>query len=354
MQEKKRIEWLDMVRGIAIMMVVMCHVSTGLYFFADVSIQQRPILTQVVGFSLFTLGRLGVPLFLFISGYLLLPRSYDDKSCFRFWKNHFLKLLLLTEIWIVFYNIFKSWFNQTPFSLVTLAKNMLFLKPTDMSHMWYLPMILGVYLMIPFVSVVLHKFNVKTLVFPLAVVIVYAFGIPTVNVVLNAKNYSLVSKQLFLEFTGGVYGCYLIMGYLVYKGFFNKVNKIYLIVGMCLSLVITVTGQIYSSKLGTIYYVWYDFIFLFSAAICLFCLLKERKCSEKVQRIWNLLSRCSFGIYLIHEPVRAIVIKNISFGNISIHFETMLIWGITFITSWLIVYMLSKIPGIGKVLFLMK
>lgn len=129
MREEKRIEWLDIVRGIAIMMVVMNHAAEGLYFYSNVPIMERSMLSQITGFSLFTIGRMGVPLFLFISGYLLLPREYDDERCFRFWKHNLLQLLLLTEMWIIFYNIFKSWFNQSSFSIVTLVKNMLFWHP---------------------------------------------------------------------------------------------------------------------------------------------------------------------------------------------------------------------------------
>lgn len=354
MQKEKRIEWIDMVRGVAIMMVVMCHASEGLYFYSNVPIVERSIFSQLIGFALFTLGRMGVPLFLFISGYLLLPRKYDDEGCIRFWKRNLLQLLILTEIWIVFYNIFKSWLNQTPLSIVTLIKNMTFLAPTNMNHMWYLPMILGIYLTIPFVSNVLEKFSLKTILASFSVIFIYAFGIPTLNVLLVSIGYSPVANQLFLQFGGGVYGCYLLIGYFIYSGCLDRVKKLYLYIGMVVTFLVTILFQIYAYHHGNEYKVWYDFMLLLLTTVCMFSLFKNIKCSKRLDGFWKLLSKCSFGIYLIHEPVRAIVNRYFLFGDISVHLRVFIVWITTFFISWILVVCISKIPRIGKSLFLMR
>lgn len=51
----ERIEWLDAIRGIAIMLVVLCHVSDQIYFNSGINIAERHIISEIIGFTLNTL-----------------------------------------------------------------------------------------------------------------------------------------------------------------------------------------------------------------------------------------------------------------------------------------------------------
>lgn len=97
---KSRKIWLDVVRATAILCVVLCHSVEAFY---------RPVLLGQLQVSfplwnienlLFTVGRMGVPLFLATTGALILPRDYPDVSAF--YKKSLLPLFLTTEIWIFF------------------------------------------------------------------------------------------------------------------------------------------------------------------------------------------------------------------------------------------------------------
>ena len=59
--QKSRIEWLDMVRSLAIFSVVLCHVTENIYFSNAVAITDRSVSSQLLGFAFFTVGRIGVP-----------------------------------------------------------------------------------------------------------------------------------------------------------------------------------------------------------------------------------------------------------------------------------------------------
>ena len=106
-----RIYWLDICRSIAIASVVLCHVVENVYPLTLDYMEKIDIYTKLFIFSMFTVGRLGVPLFLFITGYLLLKgeMQYGSEECLYFWKNKLVTLLGTTEIWIVIYNIFLWW-----------------------------------------------------------------------------------------------------------------------------------------------------------------------------------------------------------------------------------------------------
>lgn len=94
----QRIQWIDMVRGIAILCVILCHVTENIYQLNVDSISLLDFPSKIFVFSAFTCGRLGVPLFLFISGYLLLDRHYGMEGCCKFWKKNLLSLLITVEI----------------------------------------------------------------------------------------------------------------------------------------------------------------------------------------------------------------------------------------------------------------
>lgn len=126
---KKRVIWIDWARALAILAVVLCHSTEAIYGLnvnavVD-NVGDMTLSSQITAFCLFTTGRLGVPLFLFMSGYLMLDRSYDKDACLGFWKTKWLGLLVATEVWLVLYDLFFCWTNSA-FSLIGLIKNMLF------------------------------------------------------------------------------------------------------------------------------------------------------------------------------------------------------------------------------------
>lgn len=196
MNQKKRIAYLDLIRSIAIILVVLCHATESPAFYSGTDIVTMPFKIQLLVFLLFTLGRMGVPLFLFLSGFLLLPRKYDSENCLKFWKNKCLPLLVTTEIWIVIYNVFLAWFDGSGVHWTNMLRNMLFLSATGLSHVWYLPMILGLYLCIPFVSIVLGKIDVSVMKIPFLIIYWGFFAIPTINIFLRAFGIQTLSNQL--------------------------------------------------------------------------------------------------------------------------------------------------------------
>lgn len=95
---KSRKPWLAVVRATAILCVVLCHsVET---FYHPVLLGQLQVFFPLWNIEnlLFTIGRIGVPLFLATIGALMLPRDYPDVSAF--YKKSLLPLFLTTEIWI--------------------------------------------------------------------------------------------------------------------------------------------------------------------------------------------------------------------------------------------------------------
>lgn len=80
-KERYRVRWLDIARVFAIISVVNMHVTQEIFSYDLQIVLQDSRMEQIIKMCLFTFGRMGVPIFLFITGYLMLDREYDyEKS----------------------------------------------------------------------------------------------------------------------------------------------------------------------------------------------------------------------------------------------------------------------------------
>lgn len=347
-----RIQWLDAVRGGAILCVILCHVTENVYQLNEKFISSVSVYSKIFAFLAFTCGRMGVPLFLYISGYLLLDRNYGRDGAFLFWKRNLLNLLITVEIWMVAYNIFICLFKGEKFYVTTLIKNMLFLKSVGLSHMWYMPMIIGLYIFLPFVADFLQNTEIRVLGFPLVILYVYLFCVPVFNVLCQMYGYQQVGSLLDLNYGGGVYGFYLICGYFVKKGVFKRISFRSLLLCGISFFVGTVVLQIFAFDHQYSYTVWYNNGLLFICVLSFFELF-SRFPIKKTFRIIGDLSKSSFGIYLIHNPILMILRKNMIFKCV-MPIQVICLFICTIVISWSIVSIFGRIPKVGKFIFYMK
>lgn len=347
MEHKSKIEWINLIRALAIMFVVLCHCTEGIYRFNTESMASADPLSKVFGFTAFSTGRLGVPFFLMISGYLLLDRAYDTEKARHFWKNNWFHLLLCTYIWIIIYNLFDTFFNQVPFSITSLLKEMLFLKSSSMNHMWYMPMLLGTYLLIPYVANGIRSIQFQTTLFPIAIFVLFAFGHPCLNTIRNIVGKIPFPLTFSMGFSGGVYGLYFIIGYFLKKGLLKKINTWIIITMDVLLFGLTVLFQLWAYSKGYTYNVWYDNLFLLVSSVGLFELFSRIKHIPFYNMIC-LISRYSFGIYLIHNIAKSLTIPWISALNLSRPLKVIILWVILFISSIDASWLICRIPKIGK------
>lgn len=213
---KQRNESLDVIRALAAFCVVVNHAAEFVY---SMNLEKFDGMTwsgRSFFFLAFTFGRIGVPLFLLLSGYLLLPRYYDAAGVKKFYKHNFLPMLGVWEIWVLIYCIFISWHDQKPFDLVEYIQKALLLRHAGLSHAWYMPMIIGMYLFLPYVANALHQIEGKLLGIFMLAVYAYCFVAPSVNLyqtVFQIFPDKLVSAQPDLSYGGNCYGLYLVLGY---------------------------------------------------------------------------------------------------------------------------------------------
>lgn len=157
-----RIHWLDNIRVIACVLVIISHVVGQFYVSPPFSAESADFQNS----SVYTvLVRMAIPLFLMISGALLLPALGSTGT---FLKKRFARILVPFLLWSVLYTVF-PWCYETltgdsfksifPLSRATsdiaaLGKNLLLipLKFNVGIHLWYLYVLMGLYLFVPIIS----------------------------------------------------------------------------------------------------------------------------------------------------------------------------------------------------------
>lgn len=351
--EEKRIKWLDLYRVFAILAVLLCHATEGVYTINLSSMANQNLVIRVLVFTLFTFGRLGVPIFLMISGYLLLDKSYNEVTLVRFWKRNWLHLLVCTEIWFLIYEMLLSWYYGKDTSVLRVVKEILFFHKVDMSHVWYMPMLLGIYLLVPFVANALQSVKVKYLFFPMTFFTFYAFAFPTFEVINNCLEASKLNLQMSLGYSGGAYGLYIIFGYLIKKGVFHEVKSWILGVNALIWFVLTIVLQIWSYGHGIQYNVWYDCLFLLLCAMAVFE-LGTRIRVVPAYRLVKWLSKYSFAVYLIHNIFRMILKDFVQLLAVGKTIKVLILWYVITVLSFSCAWLISRIPKVGKYLIYIK
>lgn len=349
----EHIEWLDLIRCVAILCVVMCHAVEGAVYPMTVEFLNSVGLgSKLFAFSMFTVGRLGVPFFLFTSGYLLLGKQYSDESIKEFWKNKWLRLFVTVGCWVVIYNLFAHFFNGTEITIISIMKQILLLKPNSMSHIWYMPMILGMYIMLPIISNALSMIEKKTLGIPMLFLVLYHLGIPVVNVLCRIIGLGQNNAVMSIGFSGGVYGLYILMGYFLKEGALTKIPTWILSVVSVVSFSFAILLQLCAYARNYNYNIWYDNLLIFVCGVATFELMSRIK-SVPFRRFCFVLARYSFAIYLVHNPINMILTRYSTFITVR-PLRVILVWMMTIFLSLLLSMVISKIPKVGKVILYMR
>lgn len=358
-----KIEGLDTIRAAAIFLIVFDHVVELVFSFhnPDAFSQMQSSLRFAL-FFVFTLGRLGVDLFFFLTGYLLLPRVFDRPATEKFYRRNFLSLLVTWELWIVLYNFFIGWLDASnfqanvppeshfffvpkPLEIDTLFRNMIFVEAVGLVHAWYLAAILGIYIFLPIVARALSTLSNRELLTLTAIAFIYYFIVPSVDHFTECKLETWIS----LSFSGEIFGIYVVLGYIIRRFEATLIAWRYpLIVFSIAAIALTAQIQIDAFKHGEVYLVWHDFCLLPLASIGLFVVLKHWAASG---RLIGVPARYSFGIYLLHAPILMWLLRFNPFPTLE-RGATVVIWFLLIMAlSSAAIKIVGAAPALQRLLF---
>lgn len=333
--------WLDWCRLFAISAVVLTH-CVEQYYPLSVIVTLPPA-QKLPALILFTIGRLGVPVFLFLSGYLI-PSRHEIECvgdyC-KFIKRKWLPLFVCVELWIGIYGaVFLVGSDNVRW--LDVIRWMLFNRSVPLSHWWYVPMILGVYLGIPLLSVLKKALGRSFILWLLAVSVLTHVFRPIAHI-----------GFIDLSFVGDCYFTYIIFGYLacLYGEVVSHCMEKRLVrTGIWCLFFVNVVVCLYCQIRGGIF-LWYSAPCLITAGMIVPLVLKtlsDYRCS-----FVSLVSVSSFGIYLLHNLILK-SLHGLLFGIAEGWLRCALSWGIAMGVSLTVVAGVRRIPTCSRILFLIK
>ncbi len=339
MQKENNLEWADNLRVLATLSVIIIHVaSSPVSLFGKV----EPSLWWTAN-SMDGVLRFCVPVFVMLSGVLLLNKEYELEV---FLKKRFARIvwpfLFWSSIYILFAWFFKGIKNQHLDANQILSWILSSFQKGASYHLWYVYMILGLYLFIPIIGKWVRNAREKE--------IQYFLSIWFITLCLNYPFIAAYKINLELSYFTGFLG-YLVLGYYCSIKTFQS-NLSARNTGLALFLIgsiITIIGNYwvaveYGKYVNTFYSYLSPNVFMASVGLLLF-IKNSRINNVWVIKIRNFISQYSFGIYLVHVLVLS------SLSRFGIHWKFIHPFvGIPFtslaclLISSAIIYLLHKLP----------
>ncbi len=358
MNNKKRYDNIDLLKFIAIFMVITLHVP--LYFTDFIKTQN---IENFIQFS-FRLISEGVLIFIFVNGFLIINKPFDLKKHIK----KVIKVFFIMIFWGIINVIVFSLIRNETLSINKIIKETLNLKFTHLysGHLWFLQNLISLYIFFPIIKIV-HDSNKKVYNYLAITMIFFSVGINFLNSICqlicklsNIENLSAMILNNFNKinpYINNMFLCYFIIGGIVFEKkniFENKKNVFYAVMLGLISWIIAIAFGYTMSKLNNKTYTEnfnYNQIYLIITIIGLYALstLYINKNNNLLNRFITSVGKNTMGIYLIHCIILEILKKYINIWNASF-FQRFVISFDVLIISWLISIMIMKIPKVNKIL----
>ncbi|QRG87265.1 acyltransferase [Bulleidia sp. zg-1006] len=319
MLSKKRILWLDMARCFAIFSIILnhsidrtLHISNSIISFLLGNFSLDAIFRVV----LYVLSRLGVPIFLMITGALTLSKKFETwEDVLHFYKHNLLKIFITSELWILIMYwiivLFKvpGYEPISKFSsqLIWMVRTLLFDSTYTYGNIWYIPVILSIYTIIPLVAIFIHKFSVKAMFLPISLLLLYGYLLPNVNHVFLVLGFE-TGLGIGMDTSNilSIYFPYLVFGYLIYEGFLKRLKRFWLYFLTIFFWIIAIFLTFSYEKVDSHYNFGYYDSDIMLLALFSFEIIRRwgsRLESKHPAQQWEMIayiSKVSFAIYFIH------------------------------------------------------
>ena len=330
----------DLMRIIAILAVITIHVSAENWY--QPTVDNYWLINNFINSLAHPWA---VPLFISISGALLLKKDLDYKTIF---KKYIPRILLCLIVWhFVYY-----FFGTPKFTMANFLNGLKELaNGNSFSHLWYLYFVLGLYLILPFISKLVKALDKKYLLILIIITAFIGIVIPTIKSI-TKFDLGIYTETYQIFFFDEMF-TYLLLGYYLSE---YKIKNNKAIIGISLlAIILLVLNAWYGNhisiiKNATISYASTYNIVAIPMVIAITSII-YKLFSNKESKLITTLGELTFGTYLIHFMIIKGLTKyhitaniiNPIFGNI------ILIIGVA-IVAYLISFIISKIPYVRKII----
>lgn len=339
---EKRIVYLDYLRVLATLAVFLLHISSQNWKNTDVNTFQW----QIFNFT-DSISRWCVAVFVMISGALFLGRRHSIKKIYT---KYIFRLVTAALFWGFLYALI----------LGSGPREILFHTIEGRYHMWFIPMIIGVYMCIPILQKITESRRLTG--YFLALSLVFAFLLPQITTLADDfgrsfarqlaasvnENIRDMELHLFLGYTG-----YFILGFCLHRIELNRLQRrmVYLLGIAAFAFTVIADSWVSLAAQAPKENYYGDFTLnVLLESVCVFVFIKyHHPGRELTDKVAAVLSTYSFGAYLVHvmilEQLKKAGLTTLSFTPL---LSIPLIFVITAVLSFAASALIHKIPRLKK------
>lgn len=226
-----------------------------------------------------------VPVFFMITGALMLGKKTSYRQCFI---KYVRRVIFALIIFGIPFSALKLLMQTKRISFNILSESIkAVIENKGFGHLWYLYVLIGIYLVLPFLQNAVSKMALQQLRYLLISLYVVDFIFPIISIITN------INIAFSIPFSYPIF--YVLNGYyLVKKNGYIKRRKLigYMLVIVCI-IIVTNYIEFYPIELSS-----YNSPLIVILSMCIFELFRTIK-KESTKIIWKIDRMC-FGVYLIH------------------------------------------------------
>jgi len=339
----------DILRIIACFLVIVNHTNSAVF------IKYFPSLSGYMSLAYFFISKIAVPVFLMLTGSLLLNRKESLKTLFN---KRILRVILSLLLFSIIMCLLK---NRNQLGRINIKTFLISLisNPYDLSY-WYLYMLIGIYICLPFIRSMVLNLTVKEHTYYLILWMVYFGVIPQLLKIFHLPTisgyFSLPTIVVPLGYIlAGNYLSNIVDKEKIYRKRFLYIACVILILCISTNVVISIREyQKYSKFILSLDNYSTIFVMLQSISvyyIVCYCISRVR-ISEHFGKLLTSVSAATYGIYLTHIIIIQHTKYIINWLNIKMNdFIAVVLYEIiVFIIGYFITKIMKKIPYVKKLL----
>lgn len=338
-----RFYYCDYLRVFAAFSVIVIHTCAQYWNDFDINSLEWFVLNGFEGMT-----RWAVPVFVMISGALLLRKEIPLK---KIYSHYVLHLLSAFVFWSVFYCIFNRRTGTDLFFYLLVGNH----------HMWYVAMIIGLYMCIPFIRKITESTSLS--VYYLLLWFIFSSLIPfaadlagfSASGAVQAIR-SGVTQQMNNMHPGMLtsYVGYFILGFFLSKLPLDRKARCLIyalgILGSFSTIALSIYFSVYMQARIDAFYGYFCVTILLQAAAVFTWFQYNIRSTSRLNSVMAWISRHCFGIYLVHAFILDLLDHGLGLNTLSFHptVSVPLISCIVFALSLLLTWVISKIPAASK------
>lgn len=273
----------DIIRSFAILFVVINHN----FVFTHVS-----SVSNIIHILIFSIIKTSVPLFVMLSGALLLKRKEKNSI---FFKKRLKKVVIPWVLWTFIFIIINYVTNTNTFS--SPGEFLAVLYQTFFSQFWFIPMIVGLYFLTPIWKIVVQKGEKNILLYFISLWFIFTSFFPSIH---PNVTFPIEPQGLFMQILS--YSGYYILGYIIINKILTPIKNSILIIISVLCLCINYLDYMFfNSSIKTFSYFNTP---IFVLSICIFMLVLQseinKKFNDNTKNLITKICKVSFSIYIYY------------------------------------------------------